>query len=171
MRISDWSSDVCSSDLRDVVVVPERHQLAQAQGAGERGGLVRDAFHHAAVAHEHPGAVVDHGEFGAVEALREQLLGQREAHGVGEALAERAGGGLHARGHEVLGMAGGLRFELAELLDLFDRQVVAGPVQQRVMQRSEEHTSELKSLMRISYAVFCLKKKKINNTNKVNNDK
>src|SRR3546814_1907536 len=29
--------------------------------------------------------------------------------------------------------------------------------------RSEEHTSELQSLMRISYAVFCLKKKKINN--------
>src|SRR3546814_7468142 len=29
--------------------------------------------------------------------------------------------------------------------------------------RSEEHTSELKSLMRISYAVFCLKKKKYNN--------
>src|SRR3546814_6036685 len=31
--------------------------------------------------------------------------------------------------------------------------------------RSEEHTSELQSLMRISYAVFCLKKKKLNNTN------
>src|SRR3546814_20463174 len=30
-------------------------------------------------------------------------------------------------------------------------------------QRSEEHTSELQSLMRISYAVFCLKKKKTNN--------
>src|SRR3546814_3201444 len=30
--------------------------------------------------------------------------------------------------------------------------------------RSEEHTSELQSLMRISYAVFCLKKKKINST-------
>src|SRR3546814_10579980 len=29
--------------------------------------------------------------------------------------------------------------------------------------RSEEHTSELQSLMRISYAVFCLKKKKVNN--------
>src|SRR3546814_13410657 len=29
-------------------------------------------------------------------------------------------------------------------------------------ERSEEHTSELQSLMRISYAVFCLKKKKIN---------
>src|SRR3546814_10581972 len=32
-------------------------------------------------------------------------------------------------------------------------------------QRSEEHTSELQSLMRISYAVFCLKKKKIQQTN------
>src|SRR3546814_5552222 len=31
--------------------------------------------------------------------------------------------------------------------------------------RSEEHTSELQSLMRISYAVFCLKKKKYTNTN------
>src|SRR3546814_5911978 len=31
---------------------------------------------------------------------------------------------------------------------------------EKVMSRSEEHTSELQSLMRISYAVFCLKKKK-----------
>src|SRR3546814_10778808 len=35
----------------------------------------------------------------------------------------------------------------------------------RRSERSEEHTSELQSLMRISYAVFCLKKKKTNNTN------
>src|SRR3546814_3604060 len=41
--------------------------------------------------------------------------------------------------------------------------VVAGPVK-----RSEEHTSELQSLMRISYAVFCLKKKKDNNTTTTN---
>src|SRR3546814_3667332 len=33
-----------------------------------------------------------------------------------------------------------------------------------IMLRSEEHTSELQSLMRISYAVFCLKKKKTKNT-------
>src|SRR3546814_9955531 len=33
--------------------------------------------------------------------------------------------------------------------------------------RSEEHTSELQSLMRISYAVFCLKKKQNNNINKI----
>src|SRR3546814_3943893 len=35
----------------------------------------------------------------------------------------------------------------------------------RAQMRSEEHTSELQSLMRISYAVFCLKKKKINYPN------
>src|SRR3546814_10359805 len=35
--------------------------------------------------------------------------------------------------------------------------------------RSEEHTSELQSLMRISYAVFCLKKKKITTTNRTIN--
>src|SRR3546814_2784411 len=35
--------------------------------------------------------------------------------------------------------------------------------------RSEEHTSELQSLMRISYAVFCLKKKKNNIDNTINN--
>src|SRR3546814_3161523 len=34
-----------------------------------------------------------------------------------------------------------------------------------IIQRSEEHTSELQSLMRISYAVFCLKKKKLTKTN------
>src|SRR3546814_1338263 len=38
-----------------------------------------------------------------------------------------------------------------------ERQVEVGPVAEAV--RSEEHTSELQSLMRISYAVFCLKKK------------
>src|SRR3546814_3678491 len=38
------------------------------------------------------------------------------------------------------------------------------------MSRSEEHTSELQSLMRISYAVFCLKKKKKKNNNTENNN-
>src|SRR3546814_2343287 len=39
-----------------------------------------------------------------------------------------------------------------------------GPVAQKKAARSEEHTSELQSLMRISYAVFCLKKKKKQHT-------
>src|SRR3546814_3299535 len=40
----------------------------------------------------------------------------------------------------------------------------AGAVAAGIATRSEEHTSELQSLMRISYAVFCLTKKKYTNT-------
>src|SRR3546814_7716121 len=42
---------------------------------------------------------------------------------------------------------------------------LARPKQRPESRRSEEHTSELQSLMRISYAVFCLKKKTKNNNN------
>src|SRR3546814_7337134 len=42
--------------------------------------------------------------------------------------------------------------------------------EQYILQRSEEHTSELQSLMRISYAVFCLKKKKKKTITKYTND-
>src|SRR3546814_11586860 len=41
-------------------------------------------------------------------------------------------------------------------------QIEGGPAQDAGIERSEEHTSELQSLMRTSYAVFCLKKKKRN---------
>src|SRR3546814_7877393 len=44
--------------------------------------------------------------------------------------------------------------------------LVPGPGRARA-ERSEEHTSELQSLMRISYAVFCLKKKKAITTNSI----
>src|SRR3546814_7757933 len=57
------------------------------------------------------------------------------------------------------------RAELADQhgLDLVPRNRVSLILQSRQLggDRSEEHTSELQSLMRISYAVFCLKKKKI----------
>src|SRR3546814_5766419 len=43
---------------------------------------------------------------------------------------------------------------------------IAGPLPDALGHRSEEHTSELQSLMRISYAVFCLKKKKHMSYNK-----
>src|SRR3546814_5062123 len=39
-----------------------------------------------------------------------------------------------------------------------------GSIGRQLVDRSEEHTSELQSLMRISYAVFCLKKKKYHNS-------
>src|SRR3546814_4020577 len=50
-------------------------------------------------------------------------------------------------------------FRLIERLGLSD-----GLLQEIALRRSEEHTSELQSLMRISYAVFCLKKKTTHNT-------
>src|SRR3546814_3362172 len=54
---------------------------------------------------------------------------------------------------------------------VFMDHIVDDPVERLVCvfsrgQRSEEHTSELQSLMRISYAVFCLKKKKKTHTSK-----
>src|SRR3546814_1545627 len=51
--------------------------------------------------------------------------------------------------------------ENRELLDRLEQAIRANAagVSEALMGRSEEHTSELQSLMRISYAVFCLKKK------------
>src|SRR3546814_10473151 len=55
----------------------------------------------------------------------------------------------------------GLRIERESVAaDDFDRAGGEVRAQRRFALRSEEHTSELQSLMRISYAVFCLKKKK-----------
>ena len=71
---------------------------------------------------------------GAVELVRQQLFGQRHAHGVGQALAERAGGGLDARRDADFRMARRLAVQLAEVAQLAHRQVVAGEVQQRVQQ-------------------------------------
>src|SRR3546814_5808740 len=68
---------------------------------------------------------------------------------------------------EGLGTGGVLRARLSSDravlagLDLLDRDADRQwPASRRRVGRSEEHTSELQSLMRISYAVFCLKKKK-----------
>src|SRR3546814_10177436 len=49
------------------------------------------------------------------------------------------------------------------------RKAKTGNGRKRALRRSEEHTSELQSLMRISYAVFCLKKKKDNRRARTDN--
>src|SRR3546814_10502972 len=51
------------------------------------------------------------------------------------------------------------------LLGTFGTMAAVGFSINTLSMRSEEHTSELQSLMRISYAVFCLKKKKTHNNN------
>src|SRR3546814_7246516 len=65
-------------------------------------------------------------------------------------------------------LAGLLRAGLADLRWVFFAAFTGQSFREGPSDRSEEHTSELQSLMRISYAVFCLKKKKkqVHNNNK-----
>src|SRR3546814_4482027 len=72
---------------------------------------------------------------------------------------------LQRLGIDVVMMTGDNRRTAAAIA----RQVGIGRVLAEV--RSEEHTSELQSLMRISYAVFCLKKKKPNSTHQKTDQK
>src|SRR3546814_4151778 len=116
MRISDWSSDVCSSDLDaerpnapPVEIVPEREEtLAGGSMVGDKIILayLQDAKTVAEMVH-----------------LDGSPAGDVPIPGIGTAAGFSGKGG--------------------------DPETF----------RSEEHTSELQSLMRISYAVFCLKKK------------
>src|SRR3546814_5737326 len=85
---------------------------------------------------------------GAVAALPQPLREHRHQH--------------HADQHMQAMKTG--RDVVDEEEQLFAAAAVEAMAGQQV--RSEEHTSELQSLMRISYAVFCLKKKTNNNTNK-----
>src|SRR3546814_7122173 len=118
MRISDWSSDVCSSDLLHVVQHDTREVLAE------------------------------HGQH-----QRHHRQRKRPPEPAREVAKFRIVIVLQAR-HFRLQRHAAERTVTRTLLPDF-----------RVHRRSEEHTSELQSLMRISYAVFCLKKKKRNKTN------
>src|SRR3546814_3424785 len=127
MRISDWSSDVCSSDLDHLDI-----DDPEAEG-DEDLVLMRPAvevpddqpLHHDADEHHEDGAGRDGNQIG---------IGQLVGNETGIAADHE-----HRAVREVE--------DTQRAVD--DRQ--AGT-------RSEEHTSELQSLMRISYAVFCLKK-------------
>src|SRR3546814_8448340 len=107
MRISDWSSDVCSSDLA------EAGEPADISGAkGHRRG---------------------------------------------------AGQGQRRKADEVR-QAGQADLRSGGVASAFSIAMASASGMMRWTSRSEEHTSELQSLMRISYAVFCLKKKKKKDT-------
>src|SRR3546814_10865806 len=106
MRISDWSSDVCSSDLR-AAEPPARDRCSPPANpsAGVRSRYCQEQAH-------------------MKKSSREAL----------DAYYAEAGSWAKDQGDALRAS--------------------------RRTARSEEHTSELQSLMRISYAVFCLKKKK-----------
>src|SRR3546814_10077228 len=117
MRISDWSSDVCSSDLSE-----RRGRQRRVRRRGREGhdeGLLRLAKK-------------SDGRF-----PRERFEQEREDD---------------------------------EHLEREREQHDADERRQADDERSEEHTSELQSLMRISYAVFCLKKKKKRKTTQSTSD-
>src|SRR3546814_7812304 len=138
MRISDWSSDVCSSDLQIAFIASRQAVSPRAEdheGRRPRPRLRDIAQLDALAPRRRRRIILDRAFEPAVEprgrhAVRPDFaLLERGAHQRIDALARRARNGEH--GHAL---------DLAE------------PVVERV--RSEEHTSELQSLMRISYAVF-----------------
>src|SRR3546814_9438524 len=119
MRSSDWSSDVCSSDLL---------QALAGLGLQVFAGFLVHALHgqlHLAAVH--------------ADALH--------LHGV--AFLHHVGNGVAA-----------LRRQLADV----DEAVARTQDVHEGAERSEEHTSELQSLMRISYALLCLQQKNTQNT-------
>src|SRR3546814_7854210 len=130
MRISDWSSDVCSADLWfelfDFIIY----------------GYFAAQIGHAMFPEADPVTII---------------LSSFATYGVGFVM--RPVGGV------VLGHFGDLYGRKSALV--FTMLLMAGatgatgliPSYATIGIRSEEHTSELQSLMRISYAVFCLKKK------------
>src|SRR3546814_4713898 len=120
MRISDWSSDVCSSDL--------------ALDQQRLGGMVKSAI---------------------ADRLRELDVAPLLGQALQAALAE----GRHQPLLDAMVKWGSKTLELNEHLI---HQMVhdnSNAIVRFTGLRSEEHTSELQSLMRISYAVFCLKTK------------
>src|SRR3546814_4999560 len=135
MRISDWSSDVCSSDLG-----------GRAGGGDLLDGLrgeVRQPHDCAA-----GGGRAGHRDLAVgVDRL---YAGGRDDHRQRDLLAQHRGAQL------ALGVVPGdmgCEAEVGEAgLVVTDRLTTLGPGDQRAV-RSEEHTSELQSLMRISYAV------------------
>src|SRR3546814_5336611 len=169
MRISDWSSDVCSSDLvggaRDVArryaaAAPEGARAIETQRARRRrphprahrgGGQGFDRAPDEA-AGERRGDDARRAAAGrrALLAARDREEGAARIRGVG--YRRRGGGRSRPRRED------GARAADQRQGGRAARRSVRGA--QFLADRSEEHTSELQSLMRISYAVFCLKKKK-----------
>mmetsp|Transcript_11306 Transcript_11306/g.30450 ORF Transcript_11306/g.30450 Transcript_11306/m.30450 type:complete len:607 (-) Transcript_11306:469-2289(-) len=128
--------DVRAAIDGDGVVIVERDELAESPVTRERGRLGGDSLHHAAVAENAVGVVVDElRSVWLVERRGEVRLGSSEADGVADALSQRAGGDLNPWGLKVLRMPWRARVDLAELLDVLDGDaVVAKEVEQRVLQ-------------------------------------
>src|SRR3546814_3861962 len=157
MRISDWSSDVCSSDLVVAAARVADDDLELVAVAADVEGI--DAASEAA-ADMHFGLVPDAHLDAALEVGDLDLAVGMERTG----FVDRGGGqrrGGQGRQQQRQEEAEGHGGDSVRLSVWMWTGAATGPVAGRrgFAGRSEEHTSELQSLMRISYAVFCLKKK------------
>src|SRR3546814_2032868 len=137
MRISDWSSDVCSSDLHMGMLVvlellpPLGRRISETVSLVLVGGFALGMIWYGG----HLAIVTAHDNIPSVDLPQGVFYAALPLSGVAIVLfvIER-----------LIAAALGYTVEKDAYRD----------------HRSEEHTSELQSLMRISYAVFCLKKKK-----------
>src|SRR3546814_3163257 len=134
MRISDWSSDVCSSDLEELVllvdllveIIAPDQEIDRAVEIGSEAHFLGEGVDRDVVA-----LATDQVGSGEVRIL------------VGEGA------------HLAIGRDRGQRHIAQIIVDLRRSAVILDPVLRQEIIRSEEHTSELQSLMRFSYAFFC----------------
>ena len=125
-------SDVGAAFDRDLVGIIEDGQLVQLPGSCQGQGLGRNAFHHAAVAADRVGAVIDDFIARAVEHCCQVLFSSRHTDCHADACAQRSGGGFDADRVAVLRMARGQGAELTELGQFLLRKAVAEQVQQGI---------------------------------------
>src|SRR3546814_3314884 len=135
MRISDWSSDVCSSDL--VLFAEQRVRLGDLEG--KVNGLAELQAVAADFSPEYVAAFCD------IPPARIRLLARE--------ISEARTAAIYGRIGLCTQRFGSLASWLTDAIAILTGNMGKPG-------RSEEHTSELQSLMRNSYAVFCLKKKK-----------
>src|SRR3546814_4643708 len=130
MRISDWSSDVCSSDLAQILASVQAFCLDDFEGLAHRFVAVRQQ-------HERKFMLGD-------EVVVRLHAVARHAENIGAGFLE-----LRVQITEIQAFLGAAR-RVVLRLEVDDQRLALERAQ-----RSEEHTSELPSLMRISYAVIC----------------
>src|SRR3546814_2662685 len=144
MRIRDWSSDVCSSDLKQVGVVKPRDDGGKGVSLSDfgRGSLAGGAL----------GLLLGSGRgSGLLKVGGLAALGVMAYKAYGQWQEEKNGGAATTAGAAPAALTAPTESQANVLLSAL---VAAAKADGHV--RSEEHTSELQSLMRISYAVLCL---------------
>src|SRR3546814_2016902 len=182
-RISDWSSDVCSSDLTnrasimaDACCSSKRDTIAELGRKAEqrRVLIIVMLINLAMFVVVFGGGVVARSSAlmaDSVDMFGDAVVYALSLYALHRGARWEAGAAL-AQGGIILAFGVAVIFEIADkiaivvppasglMLGVGSAALVANLICLALLWRSEEHTSELQSLMRISYAVFCLTKTK-----------